>query len=198
MWCDYVKPVWILKKCANNFSCWDEILGKRPDGQVLQDHMSKKISNRMGMTLRSLKTYGYIDNKTKSYWIQRRFLLLFIILPSRPWPSGCMPSDLILPAVYLQNFRILGGTHLFTQAFSDPRSVLQSEPTFAEFFTDPQKSQLLLQWVSWPNTRKLYLLHPASHVFFHPHGGSKGLKLCVDWRRLFVITQATDQGWGWL
>ena len=32
------------------------------------------------MTLRSLEMYGYIDSKTKSYWIQRRFLLLFIFL----------------------------------------------------------------------------------------------------------------------
>ena len=53
-----------------------------------------------------------------------------------------MPSDTVLPAVCLQNFRILGGTYLFTQAFSDPRSVLQSEFPFAEFLTDPQKGQL--------------------------------------------------------
>ena len=34
----------------------------------------------MGMTLRSLETYRYIDSKTKSYQIQKRFLLLFIFL----------------------------------------------------------------------------------------------------------------------
>ena len=34
----------------------------------------------MDMTLWSLETYGYIGNKTKSYQIQRGFLLLFIFL----------------------------------------------------------------------------------------------------------------------
>ena len=94
----------------------------------------------MGMTLRNLKMCGYIDNKTKSYQIQRKFFLLFIFLSSRPWPFGCIAFDLILPAIYLQNFYILNGTHLFTQAFSDPRSVLQFEPPFAKFFANPQKA----------------------------------------------------------
>ena len=50
-----------------------------------KDHMSRKgIEDRMGMILWNLKTYGYIDNKTKNYWIQREFFLLFIFLPSRP------------------------------------------------------------------------------------------------------------------
>ena len=34
----------------------------------------------MNMTLQSLETYGYIGSKTKSYQIQKRFLLLFIFL----------------------------------------------------------------------------------------------------------------------
>ena len=35
-----------------------------------KDHMNKKgIKSRVGMTLRSLKTYGYIGSKTKSYQI---------------------------------------------------------------------------------------------------------------------------------
>ena len=38
------------------------------------------ILGRMSMTLQSLETYGYIDSKTKSYQIQKRFLLLFIFL----------------------------------------------------------------------------------------------------------------------
>ena len=53
-----------------------------------------------------------------------------------------MPSDPIFLAVCFQTFHILGGKHLFTQAL-DPKSVLQSEPPFAEFFADP-KGQLLL------------------------------------------------------
>ena len=113
MWYNYVKPVRILKRCANNFSCWDEILGRRPGSQVLWDHVNRKIFSKMGMTLWSLKTYGYIGSKTKNYQIQRRFLLLFIFLSSGPWPFGCMPFDPILQAVCLQNFCILGGTQSF-------------------------------------------------------------------------------------
>ena len=117
---------------------------------------------------------------------------------SRPWLSGCMLFDLDLPAVCLHNFCILGGTHLFTQAFSDPRSVLQSEPPFAELLADPQKGQLLSQQVGWSNTREPYLLRLTSCVSFHPYGGSKGLKLRVDRGCFLAITQTTDQGWGWL
>ena len=47
----------------------------------------------MGMTLWTLKTYGYISSKTKSNQIQRGFLLLFIFLPSKLKPSGHRPSD---------------------------------------------------------------------------------------------------------
>ena len=89
-WYDYVKPMQILKKCANNFSCWDKILGRRPGGQVLRDDMNKRRLGRMGVTLQSLKIYGYINSKIKNYQIQRGFFLLFIFLPSRPWPLGCM------------------------------------------------------------------------------------------------------------
>ena len=145
------------------------------------------------MTLRSLKTYGYIDSKTKSYQIQRGFLLLFIFLPSRPWLSGYMPSDPVFPAIYFQNFCILGGTHLFTQAFLDPRSVLQSKLLFAEFFADPQKANFFAV-SGLPNTREPYSLCPTSCVSFHLHGGSKSLRLCVDWRHFLAITQAITQG----
>ena len=91
----------------------------------------------MDMILQSLKTCEYIDSKTKSYQIQRGFFLLFIFLSFRPWLSGCMPSDPIFLAVCLQNFCIFGRKYLFIQAFSDPRSVLQFEPPFAEFLADP-------------------------------------------------------------
>ena len=85
--------------CANNFFRCDGILGRRPGGQVLRDHVSRRISSEMGMTLRSLKTYGYIDSKTKNYQIQRGFFLLFIFLQTLtfklhafwPYPSGHMP-----------------------------------------------------------------------------------------------------------
>ena len=45
------------------------------------------------MTLQSFKTYRYICSKTKSYQIQRRFLLLFIFLGYEIVLSSCMPSD---------------------------------------------------------------------------------------------------------
>ena len=89
----------------------------------------------MGIIVVRLKAIKYKENS-------------FCYLSSfRPWPSGCMLSDPVLLAVYFQNFCILGETHLFTQTFSDPRSVLQSEPPFAEFLADPQKGQLLSQQV---------------------------------------------------
>ena len=93
------------------------------------------VSKHIGILIVRLKTIEYKKDS---------FCYLFF---SRLWPSGCIPSDPILPAVCLQNFCILGGTHLFTQAFSNPRSVLQSEPLFAELLADPQKGQLLLQRV---------------------------------------------------
>ena len=42
------------------------------------------------MTLRSLETYGYIDSKTKSYRILRRFLLLFIFYAFWPYKAGLL------------------------------------------------------------------------------------------------------------
>ena len=42
----------------------------------------------MSMILRSLKTYGYIGNKTKSYQILRRFFLLFIFHAFWPYKAG--------------------------------------------------------------------------------------------------------------
>ena len=74
----------------------------------------KRIEDIIGMTLQSLKTYRYIDSKTKSYQIQRGCFLLFIFLvhPSNhtiePYairlylvnhqavPSGRMPSSQII------------------------------------------------------------------------------------------------------
>ena len=44
---------------------------------------------RKGMTLWSLKTYGYNCSKTESYQIQRRFFLLFIFLDYHAfWPCA--------------------------------------------------------------------------------------------------------------
>ena len=62
---------------------------------MLQDHVSRKIFSKMGMTLQSLKTYGYIGSKTKSYWILREFLLLFIFHIFWPYKAG-LPCFLAL------------------------------------------------------------------------------------------------------
>ena len=61
--------------------------------------MGRGYLGKKGMTLRSLKTYGYIDSKTKSWQILRGFLLLFIFLsyPVRSCLSGLaflLPPDL--------------------------------------------------------------------------------------------------------
>ena len=59
----------------NELGFWVKGLGAK----YYKDPMSKKGRvDRMGMTLQSLKIYGYIGCKTKSYQILRKFLLLFI------------------------------------------------------------------------------------------------------------------------
>ena len=77
-----------MKRYANTFFYWDGILGRKPGGQVLQDHVNRIIFSRMSMTLQSLEMYGYIDSKTKSYWILRGFLLLFIFHAFWPYKVG--------------------------------------------------------------------------------------------------------------
>ena len=49
----------------------------------------------MGVILWSLKTYGYNYSKTKSYWILRKFLLLFIFHAFWPYKAG-LPCFLAL------------------------------------------------------------------------------------------------------
>ena len=150
----------------------------------------------MGIILENLEMYRYIGNKTKSYQTQKEFLLLFIFLSSRLWSLDWMPFDPIFLAVCLQIFCILSRTNLFTQA-SDPGSVLESKSQFAKFFIDA-KDQLLLLQLRWTNIREPYLLRPTSYIHFYPHGGFKGLRLCINQKHFFAITQATNQSWGYL
>ena len=102
----------ILKRCANNFFHWDEILDRRPGGQVLQDYVSRRIFSRISMTLRSLKTYGYISSKTKNYRNIKRisstiYLLTLQTLVCRPqclqtfhpWQKHNLPKPRILKSV---------------------------------------------------------------------------------------------------
>ena len=69
----------------------------------------RRILGRMGITLRSLETYGYIDSKTKSYWILREFLLLFIFYAFWPYKAG-------LPCFFDQQALLL--ITLFRPSFS--------------------------------------------------------------------------------
>ena len=128
MWCNYVKPVQILKRYANDFFCWDEILNRRLGGQMLRDHVSRRIFSRIGMTLQSLEIYGYIGSKTKSYWILRGFFLLFIFLgyPVRSCLSGLafLPPDLSSGSIQWVTLPSFAITLMPSIAkVSDPRSV---------------------------------------------------------------------------
>ena len=78
-WRDYVKGVRNLEMCAIDFSCWVEILARRLGATRITCYVRWEWG-RIGMTLRSLETYGYIGSKTKSYRIQKGFFLLFIFL----------------------------------------------------------------------------------------------------------------------
>ena len=72
-----------------------------------KDHVGRKrIENRMGTILWSLKTYEYIGSKTKSYQIQKRFFLPFIFLGYQVVPSSHVLSDLsnATPSLCLQGF----------------------------------------------------------------------------------------------
>ena len=61
------------------------------EAKYYKNHVGrKKIEDRVGIILRSLKMYGYIGSKTKNYQIQRRFLLLFIFLGYQVVPSSRM------------------------------------------------------------------------------------------------------------
>ena len=83
-----------------------------------KDHVDKKILDRIGMTLWSLETYSYIDNKTKSYWIQRGFLLLFIFLDYRAfWPYAIRPFQCCFAPRPFRRFCSMGYTTEFHQNF---------------------------------------------------------------------------------
>ena len=88
--------------------------------------MSRKILDRTGMTLRSLKMYGYIGSKTKSYQIQREFLLLFIFFPDLSFQAACLPILSLRPHAFrsFSSGHMLSGssTNIFAQAL-DSRSV---------------------------------------------------------------------------
>ena len=83
----------ILKRCANNFFVELGFRVKDLKARRYKNHIGRKgIEDKIGMTLQSLEMYGYIGNKTKSYQIQRGFLLLFIFLSYQVVSSSHMLS----------------------------------------------------------------------------------------------------------
>ena len=91
--CDFVIPVQILKRCAIVFSCFVKILAQGTGGHVLQGSRAQEWDREYsGVTLWSLKTYRSNCSKTKSYRIQRGFLLLFIFLNYQAVPSSCLQA----------------------------------------------------------------------------------------------------------
>ena len=137
-----------------------------------------------------------VCSKTKSYWIQREFLLLFIFL-FRSRFSGRLPSDPIFQAICLQilffgphAFRILDKTYLPKPWILDPFQ--QSEPcpvrwvprwldTKGPHGGNKSTSLLLLHWtaIGLIEHQEAVLFASNKSYSHHPHGGSKGLKLCV-------------------
>ena len=70
------------------------------------------------MTLRTFEIYGYIGSKTKSYQIQREFLLLFIFLghSSRAfWPHAIRPSQYCSVPRPFCRFHLIGYTTKYHQ-----------------------------------------------------------------------------------
>ena len=61
-----------------------------------KDYMSKKMLDRIGMTLQSLKTYRYIGSKTKNYQIKRISSIIYLLtlqtLAFRPHTFRLFPS----------------------------------------------------------------------------------------------------------
>ena len=75
-------------------------------------HVSRRVLGKMGIILWSLETYRYIGSKTKSYQIQRGFLLLFIFLsyPS-DWAFQEIPSSRVFrptPVLLIPRFHLMG------------------------------------------------------------------------------------------
>ena len=138
-----------------------------------------------------------VCSKTKSYQIQRGFLLLVIFLPSRPWPSGRMPSDLILDETHSPKLSRI------------PDPFQQSEPCpvrWVPCWLDAKGPHGGIGVVNfspaiaslqsgWSNTRKPYSLRPTNCASHHPHGGSKGLGLRVNRGHFLATPQATNLGW---
>ena len=108
-----------------------------------------------------------VCSKTKSYQIQRRFLLLFIFL-SRLRSSGHLPSDLILQATCLQVFSFkLHAFRILDKTYSPKLWIL-------DLF---QQSELCpVRWVSrWLDTKG-------------PHSGNKSASLLLlHWTAIGLI-----------
>ena len=132
------------------------------------------------MTLRSLKTYGYIDSKTKSYWILRGFLLLFIFHAFWPynaslpcffafWPykAGlpcfliCFPFCYKLLGLWPKADRIPAISWIITKCLAIHPAA--SDFSHSDRINHPTRSMHRTLWRRWRPTMP-YLLHPASRA----------------------------------
>ena len=150
----------------------------------------------MGMTLRSLKTYGYISSKTKSYQILRGFLLLFIFhafwpykadlpffLALRPYKAGfpCffalwpykagLPCFLICFPFYWEPLGLCSRVDRVPTIFWIITKCLVIYLAALDFFCSdqinhPTRSMRKTLWKRWHLTMQ-YLLHPASRAIGH-------------------------------
>ena len=91
-----------------------------------KDHVSKRMLGRMGMTLWSLETYGYIGSKTKSYQILREFLLLFIFL-GYPVQVVLFRPNLLASRPILSVYSMGHATELYHNSDAEHRQSLGSK-----------------------------------------------------------------------
>ena len=148
----------------------------------------------MGMTLQSLKTYGYIDSKTKSYWSQRRFLLLFIFLPDLGFQAACLP----ILSLRLHAFRSFPLGSLTKDIHPSLGSLIHSNnlnPLFAESLVDFGARRPA--WQYWKST-SLLLLHCCNRGDQIPESRTRCVQQAVllppAWRfqRPKALCKATD------
>ena len=133
----------------------------------------------MGMTLWSLETYEQIGGKTKSYRIQRGFLLLFIFFPDLALQAACLPILSLRPYVFKSFLSARMPSGSSTNICPSLRSQIRSNnlnPPFAESLVDSVPGSpygdiganfslaIALLQPGQPNIREQYLLRPTSHA----------------------------------
>ena len=152
-----------------------------------EDHVSRKILDRMGMTLRSLEMYGYFDSKTKSYQILKGFFLLFIFhvfwpykvglpcfLTFWPYKAGlpyfliCFPFCWELLGLCLGADRVSTISWIITECLAIYFTA--SDFSHNDWINYPTKSMHRTLWRHQYSTVP-YLLRPASYTIGHLQTG---------------------------